>query len=230
MSSVGKKRPTSALLVREKFPFSNFFPRKKARPMLESATIRTLDESQIDATLDREIRRFLVETFPNWVDIFRTRRAWHDARPVRTVLATVPASEPSPESSEPSGVGVDFRVVGHVAVVERTVTTCWNWRYAVAGVQGVSVAPDFRKTGLSTRLLDVALAESTALGYPFAVLFCREPLVPFYERNGWRLPNDSMIMWKDRELPIHMQSNCPMYRELSGETFPEGPIDVHNPF
>lgn len=196
--------------------------------MLESATIRTLDESQIDATLDREIRRFLVETFPNWADIFRTRRAWHDARPVRTVLATVPANASSPESSELSGV--DFRVVGHVAVVERAITTCWNWRYAVAGVQGVSVAPDFRKTGLSTRLLDVALAESTALGYPFAVLFCREPLVPFYERNGWRLPNDSMVMWKDRELPIHMQSNCPMYRELSGKTFPEGPIDVHNPF
>ncbi|MBQ8286683.1 MAG: GNAT family N-acetyltransferase [Thermoguttaceae bacterium] len=219
--------------------------------MVESATIQTLDESQIDATLDREIRRFLVETFPNWADIFRTRRAWHDARPVRTVLATVPLPAPlsgsspgvssatseSSESSEspkspesPKSNGVDFRVVGHVAVVERTVTTCWNWRYAVAGVQGVSVAPDFRKTGLSTRLLDVALAESTALGYPFAVLFCREPLVPFYERNGWSLPNDSMIMWKDRELPIHMQSNCPMYRELSDETFPEGPIDVHNPF
>lgn len=208
--------------------------------MVEAATIQTLDESQIDATLDREIRRFLVETFPNWADIFRTRRAWHDARPVRTVLATVPLSTavktpsnassnaPSSESSEQNGV--DFRVVGHVAVVERAITTCWNWRYAVAGVQGVSVAPDFRKTGLSTRLLDVALAESTALGYPFAVLFCREPLVPFYERNGWRLPNDSMIMWKDRELPIHMQSNCPMYRELSDETFPEGPIDVHNPF
>lgn len=193
--------------------------------MLESATIRTLDESQIDATLDREIRRFLVETFPNWADIFRTRRAWHDARPVRTILATVPSPAESSESN-----GVDFRVVGHVAVVERAITTCWNWRYAVAGVQGVSVAPDFRKTGLSTRLLDVALAESTALGYPFAVLFCREPLVPFYERNGWRLPNDSMVMWKDRELPIHMQSNCPMYRELSGKTFPEGPIDVHNPF
>lgn len=226
MSSVGKKRPTSASRVREKFSASNFFPQESAPPMAEAATIRTLDESQIDATLDREIRRFLVETFPNWADVFRTRRAWHDARPVRTVLATVPTSTAS--ESEPSGVG--FRVVGHVAVVERTVTTCWNWRYAVAGVQGVSVAPDFRKTGLSTRLLDVALAESAALGYPFAVLFCREPLVPFYERNGWRLPNDSMIMWKDRELPIHMQSNCPMYRELSDETFPEGPIDVHNPF
>lgn len=192
--------------------------------MVEAATLRTLDESQIDATLDREIRRFLVETFPNWADIFRTRRAWHDARPVRTVLATVPSSADAAPDAVP------FRVVGHVAVVERAITTCWNWRYAVAGVQGVSVAPEFRKTGLSTRLLDVALAESTALGYPFAVLFCREPLVPFYERNGWRLPNDSMVMWKDRELPIHMQSNCPMYRELSGETFPEGPIDVHNPF
>ena len=196
--------------------------------MVETPTIQTLDESQIDATLDREIRRFLVETFPNWADIFRTRRAWHDARPVRTVLATVPTSAPS--NAESAQNGIDFRVVGHVAVVERTVTTCWNWRYAVAGVQGVSVAPDFRKTGLSTRLLDAALAESVALGYPFAVLFCREPLVPFYERNGWRLPNDSMVMWKDRELPIHMQSNCPMYRELSDETFPEGPIDVHNPF
>ena len=196
--------------------------------MVEAATIQTLDESQIDATLDREIRRFLVDTFPKWADVFRTRRAWHDARPVRTVLATVPTSATS--NAESAQNEVDFRVVGHVAVVERTVTTCWNWRYAVAGVQGVSVAPDFRKTGLSTRLLDAALAESVALGYPFAVLFCREPLVPFYERNGWRLPNDSMVMWKDRELPIHMQSNCPMYRELSGETFPEGPIDVHNPF
>ncbi|MBQ2788955.1 MAG: GNAT family N-acetyltransferase [Thermoguttaceae bacterium] len=191
--------------------------------MAEAATIQTLDESQIDATLDREIRRFLVETFPNWADVFKTRRAWHDARPVRTVLATVSAAPDLDGAPQ-------RRVVGHVAVVERAITTCWNWRYAVAGVQGVSVAPDFRKTGLSTRLLDVALAESTALGYPFAVLFCREPLVPFYERNGWSLPNDSMIMWKDRELPIHMQSNCPMYRELSGETFPEGPIDVHNPF
>lgn len=196
--------------------------------MVEAATLRTLDESQIDAATDREIRRFLVETFPNWADIFRTRRAWHDARPVRTVLATVP---PSDANNAARLIGdAPFRVVGHVAVVERAITTCWNWRYAVAGVQGVSVAPEFRKTGLSTRLLDVALAESTKLGYPFAVLFCREPLVPFYERNGWRLPNDSMIMWKDRELPIHMQSNCPMYRELSGETFPEGPIDVHNPF
>ena len=98
--------------------------------MAESATIQTLDESQIDATRDREIRRFLVETFPNWADIFRTRRAWHDARPVRTVLATVPASDDAP-----------FRVVGHVAVVERAITTCWNWRYAVAGIALLSNYP-----------------------------------------------------------------------------------------
>lgn len=195
--------------------------------MLEAATIRTLDESQIDATLDRKIRRFLVAMFPNWADVFRERRAWHDARPVRTVLATVAAAEDEAEEGENSA---PFRVVGHVAVVERTISTCWNWRYAVAGIQGVSVAVEYRKTGLSTRLLDRALAESAALGYPFATLFCREPLVKFYERNGWRLPNDSMIMWKDRALPIHMQSNCPMYRELTDEKFPEGPIDVHNPF
>ena len=104
--------------------------------MVEAPAIQTLDESQIDATLDREIRRFLVDTFPNWADIFRTRRAWHDARPVRTVLATVPSSAPS--NAEPARNEVDFRVVGHVAVVERAITTCWNWRYAVVLREGVS--------------------------------------------------------------------------------------------
>ncbi len=176
--------------------------------------IEKLSETEIDAELDEKIREFLLALFPNWGEIFKTRRAWHDAKPVFTILAR----------------DADGRVVGHVAVVERTITTCWNWRYVVASVQGVGVDPEFRGTGLSTRLLDAALSESARAGYPFAILFCREPLVPFYERNGWRLPGDSMIMWRDRALPIHMRSNCPMFRELGCEKFPEGPIDVHNPF
>ncbi len=182
--------------------------------MLEPTKTTILRESQIDASLDLKIRRFLIDLFPNWAEVFRSRRAWHDAAPVFTVLATDAQGE----------------AVGHVAVVERTLTTEWNCRYLVASVQGVSVSISRRKSGLSQRLLTIALEESRRLGYPFAILFCREPLVRFYESNGWKLPEDSMVMWRDRELPIHMQSNCPMYRVLGAEEFPEGPLDVHNPF
>ena len=180
---------------------------------IDRIRIDVLEEADVDKTLDLRLREFLCRIFPNWESVFRTRRAWHDAPPVYTALAR-----------DPSG-----NIAGHVAVVERTITTNWNFRYLVASVQGGSVAESYRKTGLSTRLLDVALEEARRRRYPFAILFCREPLVHFYERNGWKLPDDSMIMWRDRELPIHMQSNCPMYRELGEERFPEGPIDVHNP-
>ncbi|MBQ9371394.1 MAG: GNAT family N-acetyltransferase [Thermoguttaceae bacterium] len=175
--------------------------------------IDVLNESEIDEPLDAQIREFLCRLFPNWESVFKTRRAWHDAPPVFTAIARNERGD----------------IAGHVAVVERTITTNWNFRYLVASVQGVSVDEPYRKTGLSVRLLNVALDEARKRKYPFAILFCREPLVHFYERNGWKLPDDSMIMWRDRELPIHMQSNCPMYRELTDEPFPEGPIDVHNP-
>lgn len=179
----------------------------------EKIKIDILKESEIDAALDGKLRSFLCDLFPNWEQIFKIKRTWHDAKPVFTVLASTDGGE----------------IAGHVAIVERTVTTQWNARYSVASVQGVSVAPQFRKTGLSVKLLDLALEESKKEGYPYAILFCREPLVKFYERNGWKLPDDSMIMWRDRELPIHMQSNCPMYRVLGDQPFPEGPLDVHNP-
>ena len=183
--------------------------------MLPAVEIDVLNESAIDEKLDAQLRDYLVEIFPNWESIFRTRRAWHDASPVFTVLAR----------EKESG-----KIVGHVAVVERTITNAWNWRYRVASVQGVSVAPERRKTGLAPQLLEIAVDESRRRGYKYAILFCREPLVPFYQRNGWRLPEDSMIMWRDKELPIHMQSNCPMYRALGVDPFPEGPIVVHNTF
>ena len=171
-----------------------------------------MDEARVTPTLDAELRTFLSEIFPEWADIFKTRRAWHDAAPIFSAIAREQGN-----------------VIGHIGVVERTITTCWNWRYTVTSFQGVSVAPDRRREGIARKLLDLALAESARRGYPFAVLFCREPLVPIYRSLGWRLPEDSMIMWKDRALPIPMRSNCPMYRVLGEIAFPEGPIDVHNP-
>ncbi len=180
--------------------------------MSDLLDIKTFTESEIDGELDLRIRHYLLEIFPEWSEVFKKRRAWHDAAPVFTVLAM--------DNGE---------IVGHVAVVERTITTRWNVRYDAASFQGVSVHPSRRGQRLSLRLLDRSLDESRKERYPFAILYCREPLVPFYLKAGWKLPEDSMIMWRERALPIAMRSNCPMYRELGKTPFPEGPTDVHNP-
>lgn len=74
-----------------------------------------------------------------------------------------------------------------------------------------------------------ALEEVKRRGFLFAILFCKEPLVPYYSAQGWRLADDSMVMWNNRDLPIAMRSNCPMYMELSSTPFPEGPLDIHSP-
>lgn len=180
--------------------------------MSDLLTIKTINETETGKELDLQIRRYLLDIFPEWGEVFKKRRAWHDAIPFFTVLAM--------EQGE---------IVGHIAVVERTITTSWNFRYDAASFQGVSIRPDRRGQRLSLRLLDRALDESRKRGYPFAILYCREPLVPFYQKTGWKLPEDSMIMWRERALPIAMRSNCPMYRELKDIPFPEGPTDVHNP-
>lgn len=179
----------------------------------QNITIRIVPESEIDKELDLRLRSFLRDLFPNWDKVFRERRTWHDAKPEFTVLATTDSGE----------------IVGHVAAVERTLTTEWNCRFPAASIQGVSTLPQYRGEGLGSRLLNIALEESRRQGYLYAILFCREALVRFYEINGWRLPYDSMIMWRDRELPIHMQSDYPMYKELTKTPLPEGPLDVHNP-
>ena len=172
-----------------------------------------LREEEISPELNRELVSYLRAIFPEWAHVFAKERAWHEARPVWTALAYA-----------------DGRVIGHTAVVERTITTDWNWRYKVASLQGVSVKPEWRCRGIGRKLLKMTLDEARKRRYPFAIIFCREEMVSYYESLGWQLPEDSMIMWKDRALPIPMRSNCPMYQTLSDIPFPEGPIDVHNPF
>ena len=186
--------------------------------MTESYELETLDESAIDAALDRKIREHLSHCFPDSPDKFQRHRVWHNVSPNFTVLIRRKSDDDDRSS-----------VIGHIAVVIRTITTTWNWRYNVASIQGVSVAEEFRHAGLAVRMLKRALDEAQRRGYLYAVLFCKEPLVPFYEQQGWRLTDDSVIMWNEQDCPIAMRSNCPMVKELTDQPFPEGPVDVHNP-
>jgi predicted N-acetyltransferase YhbS len=175
-------------------------------------TIEMIDEHILNADLDLRIRELLCHCFPDWADIFQHSRVWHSTRPLYSVIA---------QNQD--------RVVGHVAVAVRALTTTWNFRYNVASVQGVCVESEFRRTGLAHRMLRKVLDEAAKQKFPFAILFCKEYLVSFYLSQGWKLADDSMVMWNQRDLPISMRSNCPMYYELTDIPLPEGPLDVHSP-
>jgi predicted N-acetyltransferase YhbS len=174
--------------------------------------VEIVEESDLRPDEDQQLRDLLCLCFPNWVEIFRHSRQWHKMPPIYTVLARE-----------------NGQIVGHIAVVVRTITTTWNFRYNVASIQGVCSAPDKRHIGLAQNLLQEALLEAARRGFLFAILYCKEDLVPFYTSRGWKLADDSVVMWNNREMPVFMQSNCPMYYELSDVPFPEGPLDVHSP-
>ena len=177
-----------------------------------SLPVDIVEESDLQADEDRQIRELLCRCFPDWAEIFRDQRLWHNTPPIYSVTA---------KQRE--------QIVGHIAVVVRTITTTWNFRHNVASIQGVCVAPENRHTGLARRLLKKALQEAAKRGFHFAILYCKEFLVPYYAEQGWKLADDSVIMWNSRDLPVFMKSNCPMYYELGDVPFPEGPLDVHSP-
>ncbi|MDR3108477.1 MAG: GNAT family N-acetyltransferase [Planctomycetaceae bacterium] len=174
--------------------------------------IEIIDEQNIAPPLDAKIRAMLCVCFPEWAEVFACRRVWHNTPPIFTVL-----------------LREDGEIAAHVAVVVRTITTTWNWRYNVASIQGVSVVPEKRGNRIGRELLDVTVNEIKRRGFFFAILFCKESLVPYYISLGWQLADDSMVMWNNRDLPIAMRSNCPMYKELTDVSLPEGPLDVHSP-
>jgi len=179
---------------------------------IETLAVEIIDEANLQPDDDRQIRELLCICFPDWAEVFRQRRLWHKTPPIYSAI-----------------IRERGQIIGHIAVVVRTITTTWNFRYNVASIQGVCVAPDKRLTGLSRRLLQEAMREATRRGFPFAILYCKEFFVPFYTSHGWKLADDSVVMWNSRDLPVSMQSNCPMYYELGDIPFPEGPLDVHSP-
>ncbi|MDR0869852.1 MAG: GNAT family N-acetyltransferase [Planctomycetaceae bacterium] len=176
--------------------------------------VKIIDERDIDVPLDKRIRETLCTVFPDWRNIFQEHRMWHSTKPLFTAVA-----------EEDSG-----KIAGHIAAVVRSITTTWNFRYNVISIQGVCVVSEYRHRGLAHQLLQNVLEESKRRQFLFAILYCKEPLVNFYTSQGWHLADESVVMWNQRDLPIAMRSNCPMYYELSGVPFPDdGPLDVHSP-
>ncbi|MEV7525914.1 GNAT family N-acetyltransferase [Streptomyces sp. NPDC091371] len=88
--------------------------------------------------------------------------------------------------------GSGGRLVAHAGVL-RLPVAIGAAETEVVGVGGVAVAPDVRGQGLARLVVAAALDHARTMGPRHALLFCRPPLVPLYQRLGWR-PLDQDVL------------------------------------
>ncbi len=114
----------------------------------------------------------------------------------------------------------------HVGLVRQTVQIA-GASLGVAGVGGVLVRSSERGNGYGRAAMEAAEAFVTRewkMG--FMLLFCREPLRPWYDALGWRRvlgatwaeqPNGSIV------LPLES-----MWKSLNGARWPDGDVHLHS--
>ena len=57
-----------------------------------------------------------------------------------------------------------------------------NWQM----IFGVDTAPDYRKRGFASQVMETAISDSKRQKRKGLVLTCKEKLIPFYERFGFK--------------------------------------------
>ena len=178
-------------------------------PSEPSFPLEVIEEAEMPPATDRAIRQLLCECFSADAAAYAHRRAWHGSLPTYTVV------------SRQAG-----RVVGHLGIVVRSVL-CADVRPAVAGVQSFCVAPPYRGSGLSGRLMARALDEALRREIRFGLLFCVPELEPLYRALGWSETGRPVAMLDERgeSVPIPRKNICMMI-ELGPEGFPCGPLDL----
>lgn len=178
-------------------------------------TISIIKNSNIPPGIDSAIRKGLVECFPKDREHFSRQRCWHSI-PEWIVCA----------------VTIDGIIAAHIAVVERLITVGpSSIQIKVAGLQSVFVRSRWRKTGLSDRIMKIALDESRNRGLEAGLLFCREVLAgKVYGRMGWKKVDAKVFMVNDEGKRIPRPGkDIAMSIPLAIEKFPEGDIDLHGP-
>ncbi|MGW5395077.1 GNAT family N-acetyltransferase [Streptomyces sp. NPDC003952] len=125
--------------------------------------------------------------------------------------------------TEHFGVAYDGRLVAHAGLLRLPVAV-GAARTEVVGVGGVAVAPDVRGRGLARLVLAGALAHARTMGPRHALLFCRPPLVPLYERLGWH-PLDGEVLVEqpgDRLVAMPLRTMVtPLHEDA---LWPSGPL------
>jgi GNAT superfamily N-acetyltransferase len=120
------------------------------------------------------------------------------------------------------GIRLGGRLVAHAGLL-RLPLSIGDVTTEVVGVGGVAVAPDLRGHGLARLVLTSALDHARTLGPRHGLLFCRQPLVPLYERLGWRaLEQDVRV--EQHEGPVVMPLRTMWTPLHDGANWPTGAV------
>lgn len=116
--------------------------------------------------------------------------------------------------------------VCHVGALTHTVSVAER-DILVGGIAAVLTLPAFRHKGYGALTLGAAarfLGESA--GVPYALLFCRDQLIPFYGPQGWQRVEDPVFIQQpdgERASPL----NC-LCLSLDGEPWPPGTVRLNS--
>jgi hypothetical protein len=170
-----------------------------------------VNEQDISPQLDRAICKMLVACFPADREYYRSQSWWHCV-PVYRVIGK-------------NGKG---SIAAHTAVVERTVIVGPAlFKVRVAGIESFCVLHDYRRTGLSNKMMSIAMEESSKRNFDTGLLFCRKPLEKLYNAMGWSRLDANVYMTDEKKGKTLIPArNITMFYPLTVIQLPAGNIDL----
>jgi GNAT superfamily N-acetyltransferase len=114
------------------------------------------------------------------------------------------------------------RSVSHVGFLKHAVRV-GERVISVAGIGGVLTHPMYRGLGFARMAIEEALRQAVhQLNVQFGLLFCREAMLPWYERQGWMLAQDTV--WIEQWRGIIPSPLPAMIQCLAVERWPAGEV------
>jgi len=135
----------------------------------QPATFRLVHENDLGGSDRLHIRDLLTAAFPNHAALWRERDFWGGPLEHRLLLRDL------------SG-----RLVGHLGFARRLIEVDGQC-VKIAGIGAVAILPDFQGQGWGRRLLSrLGTHLAAEADVEFGFLQCRDIVVPFYEKLGFR--------------------------------------------
>jgi GNAT superfamily N-acetyltransferase len=128
---------------------------KAEKPEIQGSVV-VVQESDIDETLDKEIRELLVTSF-DWTPEFQERSYWH-LKPVTRFIYKDSAG----------------RLLGHSSFIEKR-AVIGNDEIKIAGSGATAVHPEFRNSGIGKELIEEAVRYAKKQGYDLIAGFAKNP-------------------------------------------------------
>lgn len=169
--------------------------------------VKFIEDKDVNTPLDEQLICSLSTCFPHQ-PIFQTQRYFKECPQYRWYMES------------------DNQVIAHVAVHDKEII-CNDEKVRIGGVAEVFVLPDYRRRGLTKRLLGEAEKWMKARNIDFSVLYGEEKI---YKSAGYNTIN-VIVHYLDFESKewVTEASEDLMIKELTEKKFPEGKIDLQGP-